>query len=132
MTGVQTCALPICDTPLEVNIGKSYVAVTDVDFAENFVHSKLDGVDLSSATTVTYERTYVEDDAKAGDTLGMSTDDLTNNATGAGEAENYTEDTTSGESYTEDTTGSEENTGDTTGGEEYVEPSADGEETPAE
>ena len=121
------------DTPVEINTGKSYVAVTDVDFAGNFVHSKLDGVDLSSATTVTYERSYVEDDAKAGDTLGMSTDDLTNNATGAGEAEDSnTEDTTSGESYTEDTTGSEETTGDTTGGEEYVEPSADGEETPAE
>lgn len=116
------------DTPVEINTGKSYVAVTDVDFAGNFVHSKLDGVDLSSATTVTYERSYVEDDAKAGDTLGMSTDDLTNNATGAGEAE----DTTSGESYTEDTTGSEETTGDTTGSEEHVEPSADGEETPAE
>lgn len=116
------------DTPVEINTGKSYVAVTDVDFAGNFVHSKLDGVDLSSATTVTYERSYVEDDAKAGDTLGMSTDDLTNNATGAGEAE----DTTSGESYTEDTTGSEETTGDTTGGEEHVEPSTDGEETPAE
>ena len=111
------------DTPVEINTGKSYVAVTDVDFAGNFVHSKLDGVDLSSATTVTYERSYVEDDAKAGDTLGMSTDDLTNNATGAGEAE---------DSNTEDTTGSEETTGDTTGGEEYVEPSADGEETPAE
>lgn len=121
------------DTPVEINTGKSYVAVTDVDFAGNFVHSKLDGVDLSSATTVTYERSYVEDDAKAGDTLGMSTDDLTNNATGAGEAEeSNTEGTTSGESNTEDTTGSEETTGDTTGGEEYVEPSADGEETPAE
>ena len=121
------------DTPVEINTGKSYVAVTDVDFAGNFVHSKLDGVDLSSATTVTYERSYVEDDAKAGDTLGMSTDDLTNNATGAGEAEvSNTEDTTSGESNTEDTTGSEETTGDTTGGEEHVEPSADGEETPAE
>ena len=118
---------------MEINTGKSYVAVTDVDFAGNFVHSKLDGVDLSSATTVTYERSYVEDDAKAGDTLGMSTDDLTNNATGAGEAENSnTEDTTSGESNTGDTTGSEETTGDTTGGEEHVEPSADGEETPAE
>ena len=85
------------DTPVEINTGKSYVAVTDIDFAENFVHSKLDGVDLSSATTVTYERTYVEDDAKAGDTLGMSTDDLTNNATGSGEAESTTE----GETTTE-------------------------------
>ena len=79
------------DTPLEVNTGKSYVAVTDVDFAENFVHSSLDGVDLSSATTVTYERSYVEDDAKAGETLGSSTDDLTAAATGSGEAETVTE-----------------------------------------
>ena len=39
------------DTPLEVNTGKSYVAVTDVDFAGNFVHSTLDGVNLSTATT---------------------------------------------------------------------------------
>ena len=61
--------------------------MTDVDFAENFVHSSLDGVDLSSATTVTYERSYVEDDAKAGETLGSSTDDLTAAATGSGEAE---------------------------------------------
>ena len=79
------------DTPLEINTGKSYVAVTDVDFAENFVHSSLDGVDLSSATTVTYERSYVEDDAKAGETLGSSTDDLTAAATGSGEAETVTE-----------------------------------------
>lgn len=79
------------DTPLEINTGKSYVAVTDVDFAENFVHSSLDGVDLSSATTVTYERSYVEDDAKAGETLGSSTDDLTAAATGSGEAETATE-----------------------------------------
>ena len=75
------------DTPLEVNIGKSYVAVTDVDYAENFVHSTLDGVDLSTATTKTYESSYVEDDAQAGETLGMSTDDLTTSATGSGEAE---------------------------------------------
>ena len=54
------------DTPLEVNIGKSYVAVTDVDFAGNFVHSTLDGVNLSTATTQTYEKSYVEDDSKAG------------------------------------------------------------------
>ena len=75
------------DTPLEVNIGKSYVAVTDVDFAGNFVHSTLDGVNLSTATTQTYEKSYVEDDAKAGETLGSSTDDLTAAATGSGEAE---------------------------------------------
>ena len=75
------------DTPLEVNIGKSYVAVTDVDFAGNFVHSTLDGVTLSTATTQTYEKSYVEDDAKAGETLGSSTDDLTAAATGSGSAE---------------------------------------------
>ena len=95
------------DTPLEVNIGKSYVAVTDVDYAENFVHSTLDGVDLSSATTKTYESSYVEDDAEAGETLGMSTDDLTNSATGSGEAETVTEepaaDTTTEDSVAEDT-----------------------------
>ena len=69
------------DTPLDVNIGKSYVAVTDVDYAENFIHTTLDGQDLSSATTSTYESNYVEDNAEAGQTLGMSTDDLTTNAT---------------------------------------------------
>ena len=79
------------DTPLEVNTGKSYVAVTDVDFAGNFVHSTLDGVNLSTATTQTYEKSYVEDDAKAGETLGSSTDDLTAAATGSGEAETTTE-----------------------------------------
>ena len=79
------------DQLLPVNIGKSYVAVTDVDYAENFVHSTLDGVDLSSATTVTYESSYVEDDAEEGETLGMSTDDLTNSATGSGEADTTAE-----------------------------------------
>lgn len=72
---------------MEINIGKSYVAVSDVDYAENFVHSTLDDVNLSSGTTSTYESNYVEDDAEAGETLGMSTDDLTNSATGSGEAE---------------------------------------------
>ena len=61
--------------------------MTDVDFAGNFVHSTLDGVNLSTATTQTYEKSYVEDDAKAGETLGSSTDDLTAAATGSGEAE---------------------------------------------
>lgn len=73
------------DTLLDVNIGKSYVAVTDVDYAENFVHTTLDGQNLSSATTSTYESNYVEDNAEAGQTLGMSTDDLTTNATGSGD-----------------------------------------------
>ena len=65
--------------------------MTDVDFAGNFVHSTLDGVNLSTATTQTYEKSYVEDDAKAGETLGSSTDDLTAAATGSGEAETVTE-----------------------------------------
>ena len=95
------------DTPLEVNTGKSYVAVTDVDFAENFVHSTLDGVNLSTATTQTYEKSYVEDDAKAGETLGSSTDDLTAAATGSGEAETTTE-APAQETVTEDTPAQEE------------------------
>ena len=61
--------------------------MTDVDYAENFVHSTLASVNLDGSTTKTYESSYVEDDAEAGETLGMSTDDLTNNATGAGEAD---------------------------------------------
>ena len=95
------------DTPLEINIGKSYVAVTDVDFAGNFVHSTLDGVNLSTATTQTYEKSYVEDDAKAGETLGSSTDDLTAAATGSGEAETATEAPTQ-ETVTEETPAQEE------------------------
>ena len=94
------------DTPLEVNIGKSYVAVTDVDFAGNFVHSTLDGVNLSTATTQTYEKSYVEDDAKAGETLGSSTDDLTAAATGSGEAE--TTEAPAQETVTEETPAQEE------------------------
>ena len=78
-------------TPLEINTGKSYVAVTDIDFAENFTHTTLDNVDLTTATTQTYEKSYVEDTAKAGETLGSSTDDLTAAATGSGEAETVTE-----------------------------------------
>ena len=69
-----------------MNIGKSYVAVTDVDYAENFQATTLDAVNLSSGTTSTYESNYVEDDAGAGETLGMSTDDLTNSATGSDDA----------------------------------------------
>ena len=87
---------------MEINIGKSYVAVSDVDYAENFVHSTLDGVDLSTATTKTYESSYVEDNAEAGETLGMSTDDLTTNATGSGEAETPVEETTAEEEPVEE------------------------------
>ena len=108
------------DTPLEVNTGKSYVAVTDVDFAGNFVHSTLDGVNLSTATTQTYEKSYVEDDAKAGENLGSSTDDLTAAATGSGEAE--TTEAPAQETVTEEAPAQEE-----TPAEE-----APAEETPAE
>ena len=65
--------------------------MTDIDFAENFTHTTLDNVDLTTATTQTYEKSYVEDTAKAGETLGSSTDDLTAAATGSGEAETVTE-----------------------------------------
>ena len=70
------------DPPVEINTGQSYVAATDVDFAGNFVHSKLEGADLSSDTTVTYARSYAEDDATDSDPLGMFTDAHTNNTTG--------------------------------------------------
>ena len=72
------------DIPLEVNIGKSYVAVADDDFVGAFKATTLDGVDTGAATTGTYENSYVEDDAKAGDSLGMSTNDLTAGNTGNG------------------------------------------------
>ena len=91
---------PVCAHP------QSYVAVTDVDFAGNFVHSTLDGVNLSTATTQTYEKSYVEDDAKAGETLGSSTDDLTAAATGSGEAE--TTEAPAQETVTEETPAQEE------------------------
>ena len=60
--------------------------MTDVDFAENFVHDTLASVNLDSGTTQTYENNYEEDDAKAGETLGTSTDDLTAAATGSADA----------------------------------------------
>ncbi len=98
---------PPAATPLlEVNTGKSYVAVTDVDFAGNFVHSTLDGVDLShrhhpdlraAATSRTTPRPATPS--------ASSTDDLTDRPPpAAGEAEDSnTEDTTSRESDTEAT-----------------------------
>ena len=119
------------DTPLEVNIGKSYVAVTDVDFAGNFVHSTLDGVNLSTATTQTYEKSYVEDDAKAGETLGASTDDLTAAATGSGEAETVTE-APAQETVTEEAPAQETVTEETPAQEETPAEEAPVEETPAE
>ena len=82
------------------------MAVTDIDFAENFTHTTLDNVDLTTATTQTYEKSYVEDTAKAGETLGSSTDDLTAAATGSGEAE--TTEAPAQETVTEETPAQEE------------------------
>ena len=50
------------DIPVEINIGKSYLAIVDLDFVENFKASTLDGVDTSAATTVTYESSYADAD----------------------------------------------------------------------
>ena len=50
------------DIPVEINIGKSYLAIVDLDFVENFKASTLDGVDTSAATTVTYESSYANAD----------------------------------------------------------------------
>lgn len=82
------------DTPLEINIGKSYVAVVDDDFTVDFVSKSLDGVDLSAYGIATTETQYVEDEAEAGETLGMSTDDLTNAARGSGDSSTSTETST--------------------------------------
>ncbi|MDD4850559.1 MAG: DUF3048 C-terminal domain-containing protein, partial [Gemmiger sp.] len=67
---------------VEVNTGKSYVTIADVDEAGKFVASTLDGVDLTKKDSATTERVVQEENAEAGQTLGMSTDDLTANATG--------------------------------------------------
>lgn len=78
------------DTPVEINMGKSYVSIVDVDEAVNWVARSLDGVDLSAYGVATTESNYVEDNAEAGQTLGMSTDDLTASATGSGEGSGTT------------------------------------------
>lgn len=77
-------------TPLDVNIGKSYVAVVDVEEAINFKFSSLEGVDLNSLGISASDTHIDEDNAEAGQTLGMSTDDLTANARANSEAASST------------------------------------------
>ena len=69
---------------VEVNTGKSYVAVVDVDEAERFVASTLDGVDLNKKDSGVKEKVVADADAQSGDSLGMSTNDLIANAKGSG------------------------------------------------
>ena len=71
------------DIPLPVNVGKSYVAVTDVDFAENFTAATLESVNLASTSTKTYESNFVDEEAAPGETLDQSIDDLMSAAGGA-------------------------------------------------
>jgi len=60
------------DVPLDVNIGKSYVTVADIDFAGDFVASAVDGVDTAAAGTKTYETNYVDDDAEEPTSAGTT------------------------------------------------------------
>ncbi len=76
------------DQYVEVNTGKSYVAVVDVDEAVNFSTGTLDGVDLTKKDSATTESNVQEENAKDGETLGMTTDDLTANAKGSADSGN--------------------------------------------
>lgn len=64
------------DIPLEINIGKSYVAITDEDFAGSFIAEALEGVDTSAATDAATESSHEDAEAQEGETLGMSIDEL--------------------------------------------------------
>ena len=70
------------DTPCEINIGKSYVSIVDVDEAINFKSGLLADFDLDAAT-VSASNTSIDADAKEGESLNVSTDDLTNAARGS-------------------------------------------------
>ena len=63
------------DTPCEINIGKSYVTIVDVDEAINLKVGNLADFDLDAAT-VSASNTSIDADAKAGESLGTSTTDL--------------------------------------------------------
>ena len=63
------------DTPCEINIGKSYVTIVDVDEAINLKVGNLADFDLDAAT-VSASNTSIDADAKAGESLGASTTDL--------------------------------------------------------
>ena len=65
------------DTPCEINIGKSYVTFVDDDEAVNYVTKSLDGVDLSAYGVAASDTHVEEDNAQEGETLGMTTNDLT-------------------------------------------------------
>ena len=71
-----------------MNTGKSYVAVVDVDEAVNFSTGTLDGVDLTKKDSATTESNVQEENAKDGETLGLTTDDLTANAKGSADSGN--------------------------------------------
>ncbi|MCI7193164.1 DUF3048 C-terminal domain-containing protein, partial [bacterium] len=70
------------DTPCEINIGKSYVSIVDVDEAINFKSGLLADFDLDAAT-VSASNTSIDADAEEGESLNVSTDDLTNAARGS-------------------------------------------------
>lgn len=58
------------DTPCEINIGKSYVTIVDVDEAINLKVGNLADFDLDAAT-VSASNTSIDADAKAGESLGL-------------------------------------------------------------
>ena len=84
------------DTPCEINIGKSYVTIVDVDEAINLKVGNLADFDLDAAT-VSASNTSIDADAKAGETLGASTTDLVSaarNNQAVGNTESNTQSTT--------------------------------------
>lgn len=114
------------DIPLEVNIGKSYVTVVDVDEADKFVASSLDGVDLSKKDSATTESVVVDTDADD-ESASVSVD------TGAGTqqaAQETVPEEPADEGYTEEPAG-EESPAEQPADEGYTEEPA-GEESPAE
>ena len=84
------------DTPCEINIGKSYVTIVDVDEAINLKVGNLADFDLDAAT-VSASNTSIDADAKAGESLGASTTDLVSaarNNQAVGNTESNTQSTT--------------------------------------
>lgn len=84
------------DTPCEINIGKSYVTIVDVDEAINLKVGNLTDFDLDAAT-VSASNTSIDADAKAGESLGVSTTDLVSAARSnqaVGNTESNTQSTT--------------------------------------
>ena len=82
--------------PCEINIGKSYVTIVDVDEAINLKVGNLADFDLDAAT-VSASNTSIDADAKAGESLGTSTTDLVSaarNNQAVGNTESNTQSTT--------------------------------------